>query len=277
MSSNVKSEWLPEHQEAFNNMKKKFEERPILVTPDPNKPFEIETDASLYTSGAVLYQKDDAGIKRPIAFHSQAFSPTEQNYHCSEQEWLAIIHALKTWRHHLEGAKHKFIVWGDHENLSRFKEPMSLNRQQAHWTAYMQRFKPMLKIKHIPGKRNGPADTLSQQPNYAPDQKDNQEITVFNDSLIAIIMEDDKKIIRQFCDMIDPDDDDTPNNDVLTHQGKILIPNDQDLQRSLIKRIHNHVTAGHPGVAETLRKLQEHVYWPAMRDYSVVQKYRTIT
>jgi hypothetical protein len=32
---------------------------PILTHPDPEKPFELEVDASNYTTGAILFQRDD--------------------------------------------------------------------------------------------------------------------------------------------------------------------------------------------------------------------------
>jgi len=41
-------------QKAFDKLKKKFKKKPILITPDPTKLFEIFADASNHMTGAVL-------------------------------------------------------------------------------------------------------------------------------------------------------------------------------------------------------------------------------
>ena len=54
-------EWTPEAQKAFDELKKRFTEEPVLIMPDASKPFQIECDASKYASGAVLTQMDING------------------------------------------------------------------------------------------------------------------------------------------------------------------------------------------------------------------------
>ena len=49
---------------------------------------------------------------RPVAFESRVLSPAERNYPVGEQELLAVVHALQTWRCYLEGVK--FTVVTDH-------------------------------------------------------------------------------------------------------------------------------------------------------------------
>jgi hypothetical protein len=64
---------------------------------DKNKPFEIECDASMFACGAVLLQRDTNRDKHPVSYFSQAHLPTEHNYVIPDQEFLAIIKALKEW------------------------------------------------------------------------------------------------------------------------------------------------------------------------------------
>ena len=40
----------------------------------------------------------------------------ERNYDVGDRELLAVVKALKAWRHWLEGAKHPFLIWTDHRN-----------------------------------------------------------------------------------------------------------------------------------------------------------------
>ena len=50
------------------------------MMPDHTRPFQIETDASKYATGAVLTQLDSNGDRHPISFISKTLSPTERNY-----------------------------------------------------------------------------------------------------------------------------------------------------------------------------------------------------
>ena len=55
----------PEAQEAMNVMKGKVQSAPILVLPDFDKPFLLETDASKEGLGVVLFQKQTDGQYHP--------------------------------------------------------------------------------------------------------------------------------------------------------------------------------------------------------------------
>jgi len=56
VKKNMKFIWTEEAQKAFNKLKKKFEEKPILITSDPTKPFEIFADALNHATGVVLWE-----------------------------------------------------------------------------------------------------------------------------------------------------------------------------------------------------------------------------
>ena len=71
-------EWSPECQEAFLTLKQRFTEEPVLLMPDQTQPFQIESDASKYASGAVLTQTDLNGDRHPVAFMSKTFTDTER-------------------------------------------------------------------------------------------------------------------------------------------------------------------------------------------------------
>jgi uncharacterized protein YukJ len=70
---------------------------PLLAQPDPDKPFEIEIDASNFATGAVLIQRDDKGRKITIAYDSETLAPAERNYDIYDREFLSFIRALKRW------------------------------------------------------------------------------------------------------------------------------------------------------------------------------------
>ena len=60
-------------------------------------------------------------------------SPAERNYDVGDRELLAVVKALKAWRHWLEGAKHPFLIWTDHRNLEYIRAARRLNPCQASW------------------------------------------------------------------------------------------------------------------------------------------------
>ena len=91
-------EWTDDCQKAFDELKKQFMEEPVLMMPNHTRPFQIETDASKYTTGAVLTQLDSNGDRHPISFISKTLSLTERNYEIYDRELLAIIRALKEQR-----------------------------------------------------------------------------------------------------------------------------------------------------------------------------------
>ena len=80
----------PEVQESVRILKTKIQTSPVLVFPDFDKPFLLETDASKEGLGAVLSQKQDDGCYHPIAFGSHSLTPAEKNYHSSKLEFLTL-------------------------------------------------------------------------------------------------------------------------------------------------------------------------------------------
>ena len=90
-------------QEAFDRLKKKLVEAPVLVYPDFELSFVLETDASYQGLGAVLSQKLEDHRLHPVAFGSRALSPTEKNYVVTELETLAVVWAVKHFHAYLYG------------------------------------------------------------------------------------------------------------------------------------------------------------------------------
>ena len=90
--------WGPKQQAAFQRLKEAFTKGPVLIRPNYNEPFVLETDASDYALGAILSQETEGkdGIKRlhPIAYWSATLTATERNYPATEKELYAIVRAL---------------------------------------------------------------------------------------------------------------------------------------------------------------------------------------
>ena len=62
--------WDSEHQKSIDRLKEALISSPIFAYPDYNKPFILETDASLKWLGAVLMQEDENGNFCVISYAS---------------------------------------------------------------------------------------------------------------------------------------------------------------------------------------------------------------
>ena len=110
----------------------------------------------------------------------------ERNYDIHDQELLAIYKAVKYWQAYLIWTKAPFEVQTDHVNLLFWKLPWKLNRWTARWHSELQDYNFML--KHIAGKTNASADTLSRPPEIEQGKKDNQEITMLDPKMFIHLL-----------------------------------------------------------------------------------------
>jgi hypothetical protein len=99
----------------------------------------VATDASDYAIGAVLQQNFGNGL-RPIAYWSRKLSAAQKNYAVHEKEMLAIVEALKAWRHHLQGAQYTVKVCTDHVTLRYFHKQSRLSPRQVRWAEFLADF-----------------------------------------------------------------------------------------------------------------------------------------
>nr|GFB88370.1 reverse transcriptase domain-containing protein [Tanacetum cinerariifolium] len=73
--------------QAFQTLKKKLTEAPILIAPNWDLPFELMCDASDFAIGAVLGQRHEKHFK-PIHYASKTMNDAETNYTTTEKEML---------------------------------------------------------------------------------------------------------------------------------------------------------------------------------------------
>nr|GFA47937.1 reverse transcriptase domain-containing protein [Tanacetum cinerariifolium] len=100
--------------QAFQTLKKKLTEAPILIAPNWDLPFELMCDASDFAIGAVLGQRHEKHFK-PIHYASKTMNDAETNYTTTEKEMLAVVYAFEKFRSYL--IMNKSIVHTDHSAL----------------------------------------------------------------------------------------------------------------------------------------------------------------
>ena len=93
--------------EAFNELRARFCQASVLLHPDFQRPFIIETNASNIATGGIISQYASDGHLHPCAYRSSKMSSIEQSYDIYDKELLSIIHAFQDWRVYLEGSPYE--------------------------------------------------------------------------------------------------------------------------------------------------------------------------
>jgi hypothetical protein len=97
LKKNIKFIWTEACTKALDRIINILTTEPVLTHPDPEKPFELEVDASDYATGAILFQCDERGKPKPLGFHSKTLSKEEMNYNIYNKELTAMDRGLDVW------------------------------------------------------------------------------------------------------------------------------------------------------------------------------------
>ncbi len=118
---------------TFTKLKQAFVKALILNHFNPEHHIWIEIDVFGYTIGRILSQLtlDDLGPWHLVAFFSKKMILAETWYKTYNGKLLAIIEALKTWKHYLKGCKHEVLVLTNHNNFQRFIDLKSLSSRKV--------------------------------------------------------------------------------------------------------------------------------------------------
>ncbi|KAK5811789.1 hypothetical protein PVK06_027162 [Gossypium arboreum] len=100
--------------EAFNTLKDKLINAPIIIAPNWNLPFELMCDASDFAVCAVLGQRIDKHFQ-PIYYASKTLIAAQENYTTIEKELLAVVLVVDKFRSYL--ILSKVVVYTDHSSL----------------------------------------------------------------------------------------------------------------------------------------------------------------
>ena len=284
--------WSQQCQEAFQATKRALTSSPVLVMPDFSKPFEVVCDASITGIGAVLLQSG-----RPVAFESKKLSSAERNYTTGEQELLAVVHAMRTWRCYLEGVE--FTMVTDHNPLVYLQTQPNLSRRQVRWSEYLQAFRfrwqyrpgrinvadPLSRVQTVklaavtrrqrqaaglkpaasptadpsPVLPSDPRSDLPQNPSAAADQ---QELSDFELRV--------QKGYAQDCgwyDKLSASDQSkcTQRLGLWWHKDALVVPDSQDLRKQCLRELHDCPYSGHLGVNKTQKAVDRLYWWPGVR------------
>ena len=253
--------WIGEAQVAFDQLKQAMVSAPVLVLPDFEKEFIVETDASGVGIGAVLLQDG-----HPIAYLSKTLSSKHQLMSTYEKEFLAVILALERWRGYL--LDRHFKIKTDHFSLKYLLDQRITTPAQMKWIPKLMGFDYEIVFKK--GVENVTADALSRIQNEAqlfslltsssnvPELLQKIEATWEEDSELKKIIEKLKKgeAVNNSYEWV---------NQQLRRKGKLVVGKNVALRNELLVHFHDSPVGGHVGVQATMQKMCSLFYWKKMK------------
>ncbi|KAE9248599.1 hypothetical protein PF002_g5702 [Phytophthora fragariae] len=303
MSSLLKKDvawnWRPEHQDAFDPVKKSLASTPVLMLPDTSRPFHVVCDASDFAIGCALMQFDAEGRERVVSYQSRQMKPAEKNYPVHDKELLAMRYALIKFRVYLLGEQ-TFAVYTDHASLRTAMKSPHLSQRMARWLSFFAEYNFVVHYK--PGKNNILADALIS----LRDDDDDDCATCVTLDINATVSSPVLPLRQQIADAYEDDafyaaiirylrnpTADTlakltrPTRDAITRYDldgdlltyaidtfdtpRVVIPADGDLRARLVHEYHDAPTGGHLGREKTFAALSRDFFWPRM--YKWIRKW----
>jgi hypothetical protein len=265
----AKWEWNERHEEARNQIVQYLSTAPTLALFQEDAPIELFTDASSLGYGAVLVQTIN-NRQHPVAYMSQRTTDAESRYHSYELETLAVVRAIKHFRHYLYGRKFKVITDCNALKASKYKK--DLLPRIHRWWAFLQNYD--FEIEYRKGERLQHADFFSRNP------KTELAVNIMTrDSEWIQIEQRRDDVLRPLIDSMSTDN---PAAGYVLEEGvlkKVLTDSilgmykptvvPKAFQWSLINSFHSSLQ--HPGWEKTLQKLRE-TYWFANMN-TIVRKF----
>ena len=152
-------------EKSFRLLKQMIIQEPILVYPDPNKPYVLFTDVSKYAWSCILTQEythiiegKEKKILHPITYMSGLFWGSQVNWACLTKEAYAIYMSVRKLAYYLEDAD--ITLRSDHLPLKRFLAKNTLNSKVNNWAVEISPFR--ITFEYIKGIKNTLADTMSR-------------------------------------------------------------------------------------------------------------------
>ncbi|GJS28460.1 putative nucleotidyltransferase, ribonuclease H [Tanacetum coccineum] len=257
---NKKYVWGAEQEEAFQLLKSKLCDAPILSLPDGVEDFVVYCDASNQGLGCVLMQRN-----KVIAYASRQLKIHEKNYTTHDLELGAVVFALKIWRHYLYGTKS--VIYTDHKSLQHIFDQKELNMRQRRWIELFSDYE--CEIRYHPGKANVVADALSRKERVKPKRARAMSMTIQSGVK--------GKILAAQCEALDPKNLSAEKLYSLVQQmekkedgslyfmDRIWVPLIGGVRLVIMDEAHKSRYSVHPGADKMYYDLRDMYWWPGMK------------
>ncbi|GBN45578.1 Retrovirus-related Pol polyprotein from transposon 297 [Araneus ventricosus] len=152
--------WEKVQKESFETLKRELTIQPILALYNPEAKTEVHTDACADGIAGMLLQLGSDDKWHLVYCLSKKTTETENKYHSSKLELMAIVWTLERLRQFLLGIS--FTVVTDCQALIYMSAKKSSNPQIARWSLLIQEFN--FEIHHRSGVRMSHIAAISRAP-----------------------------------------------------------------------------------------------------------------
>ena len=168
-------EWTEERESDFKKVKETLAELPCLTHYSPKRENIITTDASKHGLGAILWQTQPDGNRKPIQYASRYLNDAEKRYSTNELELLAVVWGLEHFRFYIYGKPVK--LFSDHSALEPLLRRNRANKiYSARLTRWLDRIAHFdVSVNHIAGEEIKLTDYLSRHPTGKAETEDNYD------------------------------------------------------------------------------------------------------
>ncbi|GJT08401.1 putative reverse transcriptase domain-containing protein [Tanacetum coccineum] len=250
-------DWGEEQELAFQTLKDKLCNAPVLALPDGPEDFVVYCDASRIGLGYVLMQRG-----KVIAYASRQLKIHEKNYTTHDLELGAVVFALKIWRHYLYGTKS--VIYTDHKSLQHIFSQKELNMRQRRWIELFSDYD--CEIRYHPGKANVVADALSRKERVKPKRVRAMNMTLqssIKDRILAAqkeVVDESAGLQKGLDEMIEQRSDGT-----LYYLDRIWVPLKGDVRTLIMDEAHKSKYSIHLGADKMYYDLRDRYWWPGMK------------
>lgn len=271
--------WAEQQENAFETLKSKLINRPVLSIFDPTAETELHTDASRVGIGGILVQRIRGNNSfQPVAFYSRQTTPEEKNFHSYELETLAVVCSLKKFRVYLMGKEFKIVT--DCSALRSTFQKRDLIPRIARWWLALQEFN--CSVEYRAGTKMSHVDALSRNPTSDPEQCPSV-MSISNDDWLLTLQLGDSELgrIRNILSSnLDSTGLDYIKDSYLLRNNKLyrrIGDGENDIRWVVPKGARwqlcrmNHDDIGHVGVEKTLERLKKNYWFSKMSRF--VKKY----
>lgn len=232
---------------------------PVLVLPNFQLPFTVETDACDTGVGAVLMQQG-----HPIAYMSKALGVLNKKLSIYEKEFLAVIMAVDKWRQYLQ--RGPFVIITDHKSLNNLNDQLLTTELQR--KAMSKLVGLQFEIKYRKSAENGAADSLSRvghllatQAIVSSPQLDwLQEVTnsYTTDALATTLLQE--------LAVHSPNEKGfSLEHGLIKYKGRLFIGDNSALKTKLLASLHDSAIGGHSGAQASYQRIKQLYYWTGLK------------
>ncbi|GKD54521.1 putative reverse transcriptase domain-containing protein [Tanacetum coccineum] len=225
-------DWGEEHELAFQTLKDKLCNAPVLALPDGLKEFVVYCDVFGIGLGYVLMKRG-----KVIAYASRQLKIHEKNYTTHDLELGAVMFALKIWRHYLYGTK-SIELFSDYD----------------------------CEIRYHPGKANVVTDALIRKEIVNPKRVRAMNM-ILQSSIKDRILTAQKEAMDESAGMQKGLDEmiKQRNDRTLYYLDRIWVPLKGRVRTLIMDKAHKSKYSVHPGADKMYYDLRDRYWWPGMK------------